>query len=74
MSANIESNLLYLKLVYFFTIPNNNNIQPAINNSPPIGVNIPIPVGTTLFITRNEAIRYKEPEKNTIPATKKIPA
>ena len=52
---------------------NANNIQPTRNINPPIGVMIPTPETPTLFIAFKEANRYNEPEKSTIPKTKKAP-
>ena len=50
-----------------------NNIHPTMNIKPPIGVIIPMPDTPTLFMAFNEDKRYKEPEKSTIPSTKKAP-
>ncbi len=48
-------------------------IHPARNINPPMGVTIPIPETPTLFIAFNEANKYKDPEKSTIPNTKNAP-
>src|SRR5690349_20792007 len=50
-----------------------NKIQPTRNIKPPMGVKMPIPETPTLFIAFNEDNKYKDPEKSTIPNTKKAP-
>lgn len=59
---------------YFFRIPIRNKIHPTINKSPPIGVIIPTPGVSTLFIAFRDTKRYKEPENRTTPPMKKAPA
>ena len=49
----------------------NKKIQPARNINPPMGVIMPIPETPTLFIAFNEANKYKDPEKSTMPNKKK---
>lgn len=73
--SNLTWNQIDLSDDWFLTVnPSIKLIQPAIKNTPPIGVIIPMPLSPTVLAAFKNISAYNEPENSNIPMIKLYPA